>query len=353
MPHGAQGDASVSDTRGAELAAAIDADPDDDSSYEIYADHLQLLGDPRGELIALSMAVSRGRSEQGAAARQAELERALLPAIDGWSPQVTWHHGFVRTARLPSRDAAALLAHPSLRFARQLELPRIADMNPLIAAIARAPGRLAVRELELGVEGLDQQAVQLDLAPLWSAAPNLARLAICGIDVTFGHGEVPLAQLSLNVNSHYGGRSLGALARARWPKLERFELAFTERYEHRLENNRAAGIALVEMLRGALPALRHLAVRGGILDDREPAALAMFDLPALLAQLETLDLSDNLLHDGAARQIAHKLAASATLHVLDVSRNRLSEAGITALAHLAPTFRAEGPHRLLTREEMW
>lgn len=57
----------------ASLLGAIYADPDDMDLRAVYADHLLELGDPRGELIALGLAASRGEGTPEHARRQAEL----------------------------------------------------------------------------------------------------------------------------------------------------------------------------------------------------------------------------------------------------------------------------------------
>lgn len=227
-------------------------------------------------------------------------------------------------------------------------MPRVANLTPLLAAIASAPAARVIRSLGLGdAETVSDQKVTPDLAALWPAMPSLKRMRLRGIDVRFA-GEVPLQQLELEASSYYGRRSLETLADAQWPQLAAFSLVFRD---NDLEGTRSAGQALVRFLSGAFPALRLLEVSGGILDPRAPAAYVMFELPALLARLESLGLSDNLLDDDNARLIASRLASRPPLRSLDVSRNRLSHVGIGLLAPFATDFRADGPHRELTREE--
>jgi uncharacterized protein (TIGR02996 family) len=51
----------------------VRAQPDDDAALAVLGDALQAAGDPRGELIALELAVARGTAGEGAEARIAEL----------------------------------------------------------------------------------------------------------------------------------------------------------------------------------------------------------------------------------------------------------------------------------------
>lgn len=338
------------DERRAKLEAAIDADTDD-RAYEVYADYLQEVGDPRGELISIALAASRDRAmESVAMARRIELAHVFTPVVDGWSPQVTWRNGFIHKLHL-SRIAPNLLAHPSLRFVREIAMPRIANMNPLIAAIANAPSRHAIRELDIGGSATaDNQDVRLDLSPLWRALPNLTKIKLRGIEVSYGVGDVPLPQLEIEASSYYGGRTLEALDWVRWPRLEWFSLAFNDA----VDAKRAPAAALVAFLSGPLPALRHLAVRGGLLDGREPATFAMFDVPALFEQLDSLDLSDNLLSDDNVGVFARRISK---LRSLDVSRNQLSPSAVRALAEQVPKLLAadqqSDPSNEATGRDWW
>ncbi|HEU0031554.1 MAG TPA: TIGR02996 domain-containing protein [Kofleriaceae bacterium] len=81
----------------AALEAAIDAAPDDDRGYEVYADHLQELGDVRGELIALSLAANRDAAADDATrTRRQALEAKLAPPGRGTVP------GDMASSRAPS-----------------------------------------------------------------------------------------------------------------------------------------------------------------------------------------------------------------------------------------------------------
>jgi hypothetical protein len=105
-------------------------DPDDPARLGVLADHLQAAGDPRGELIALSLATTAGNHDAGLAIRRGELMHALAPPLDH-GDRVTWGIGFVRALSLAARPRKALAAaeamwqHPSLALLSELAV----DMN--------------------------------------------------------------------------------------------------------------------------------------------------------------------------------------------------------------------------------
>lgn len=124
------------------LLAAIAADPDDDGPRIVYADWLQDHGDPRGELIAVQCALSRGRATD-----LVERERSLLERHeDEWLARAglrpgegRFQRGFIeRVDASAARVAEAvdqLVELPSLRLLRttvddggsEADLLRIAD----------------------------------------------------------------------------------------------------------------------------------------------------------------------------------------------------------------------------------
>jgi hypothetical protein len=123
-------------------------DPDDPARLGVLADHLQALGDPRGELIALSLAMTTGNHDAGLAMRRGELMHALAPPLDP-ADRVTWGVGFVRALSLgarPRRELAAAEAmwqHPSLALLSELAIDMgrwgdLAYMPRLVALLPRS-----------------------------------------------------------------------------------------------------------------------------------------------------------------------------------------------------------------------
>jgi uncharacterized protein (TIGR02996 family) len=147
------------------LLAAIAADPVDDGPRVVYADWLQQLGDPRGELIAVQCALARGRT-----AELADRERVLLDrheaewlATAGLRPgEGRFQRGLIeRVEANASRVAAAidrLVELPSLRL-----LHAIVDGGGSEADLLRIANRLR-RRLPTALEH-----VRIDRRLQWNA----------------------------------------------------------------------------------------------------------------------------------------------------------------------------------------
>lgn len=320
--------------RRAELEATLEDDPEDRRAWAVYADYLQELGDPRGELIALSLAAPSDHTlEPDITARQ----RALVPMIEGKAWHVGWKYGFVRRVVLgvDPELAAAVLAHPSLRFVHELVFNRAQDPSPMIAAIAAAI-RPTVRVLDLGMTaGVPWPAMPIELAPIWDALPRLARLVVRESSIDFGSEEVAVGELALCGTTLYAPGFLSAAARVRWPRLERLTIEISGHAATKHE----AGEALSTLLATELPALRHLAVRDGILDNGEPSTLAWLRAGRVFDHLESLDLSNNQLGSEDAQILLASRHRFPRLASLDLSRNRFAASSIDRLRTLAPEVR--------------
>jgi len=132
-----------------ELYAQVTAQPADLEARAVLADALQLIGDPRGELIALQLAIADGTASAGAERRATAL---LAAHAESW------------TGPLPGIDRA------SRTFVRGF----------LTAVTTRASGEAIARSLDRPewstVEQLEVHAVDVQLAPLLDRMPVLRRL---------------------------------------------------------------------------------------------------------------------------------------------------------------------------------
>lgn len=127
-----------------ELDAAIVADPNDVTARLVYADWLQLQGDPRGELAMVQHAIDSAKGPAWAALkiREAELfaryANELYGPIVKWPrPRLTnldWNTGFVSgfRSREPRSEAAvdAFFAHPSMKFVQHVDGFRMPPFVP-------------------------------------------------------------------------------------------------------------------------------------------------------------------------------------------------------------------------------
>ncbi|HWO21093.1 MAG TPA: TIGR02996 domain-containing protein [Kofleriaceae bacterium] len=114
------------------LEAAITSAPEEPGGYLVYADWLQLRGEPRGELIVVQRALATAPRDPTLRAREAALfaahgDRLRGPLAHVGDARVDWHCGFVRAIELGDwlaaaspEELAALLLHASLQFLHRL-----------------------------------------------------------------------------------------------------------------------------------------------------------------------------------------------------------------------------------------
>lgn len=183
-----------------QLEQQLRANPDDDETRLIYGDWLQARGDPRGQLIALSHALTRAPAEAWSdlEARIDEFTAAHASHLFGPLRQVArdfdlrWRGGMIdaafvgpmawsRLAGGPAEVLAALLRLPIAACMTRLALPSSllgrADLEPLLINSAVV---VNLRELELGdaVRGPAHSRAPALLGRLWPHLRQLCRLAL-------------------------------------------------------------------------------------------------------------------------------------------------------------------------------
>jgi uncharacterized protein (TIGR02996 family) len=355
------------DARTRDLEAAIAADPDDLAAYEVYADWIQTLGDPRGGLIVAQLAAERSAAARAIAdaylGRHADVflgPLADLVGYDGAPLEPTWRHGFIRAARFRLHGAVwatvrraaeppacervleMTLDHASARWLSELAIETVdpyIGIQPMIDVLA-ARSLPLVRALEIGEVGeLRDPRDEFDggdyyygrpnanLARLWAALPRLRRLAVKGDPADLGFVSLPeLEHLAIDARSvAMWGSALGG---ARLPALQRLEV--------RLQWTGGPDTAtdLEPAVRAFGRQLDHFAITN--LHSPEPlcAVLAQVRRPSL----RTLDLVGTSLTDSAAEILAE---SALELDILDVSQNLLTDRGIRALEGIAKLVIAE------------
>lgn len=315
----------------AQLEAQIEADPTNDSAYEILGDLLQLEGDPRGELIGLDAAYLRGGDHVAWERRRAELldQHLELQPRTGTTIHYRWHLGFIRRISLGSSiNYLAIFGHPSLRFATELvmlEPESTAFMEVLVGACQRMP---LLRALAIG----DPDEQHYPSTTVYDdGAPKLDEL-------------VDLSELRQLYSCH--PIQIGHMPRLEWLRLEGDADAF-------------------QRLRDAdLPALQKLAVKHGHTSpiqivrwmiERPPPALVDLELtdadadvliPALigsplLQQLRVLRLWNANVTVETARLITRD--AFGHLDLLDLSDPLLDDATIARVSSVCREVRTISP----------
>ena len=341
-----------------DLLAAIVAAPSDDAPRLVFADWLSERGDPRGEQIAVEIALARtalDAPERGPLAERAKALRASVgqPTVDGIAVEFRSTRGMIDHAKLAleallarERDlfavapllrsievtgvtestvtallarswfprlrslemswhvpAAAVIAVAHSPAARGLERISIhhAGLPVLVFAALGASEHLAgLRHLDLGLSGATDDAVVALLAP--GALASLASLGLtnnqigtAGCQAIAGH-VAPLLRLYVGWN-RLGHRGVTAIAGS--------------------------------PLRRGLTVLDLDHVQTG---EKGCAALAEADI-----KLEVLSLCQSKVDDAGARRLLRSAALTTSLRRLDLSGNNLST---TVVAELRECFGA-------------
>jgi hypothetical protein len=115
---------SLDDPTTAAMLRDIEADPKNRGLYSVLADHLQQLGDERGELIVLDLSEP---TESAALVRRRELAGSLTPLFAKLTARFSWSIGFLRKIELPFAEGSLgdhreAFAHPSCRLLEVLSL---------------------------------------------------------------------------------------------------------------------------------------------------------------------------------------------------------------------------------------
>ena len=140
------------------LVARLARDPDDLDAAAVLADHLSALGDPRGELIAVELAIASATpaqaTERGLLARRAALQARLAVPVGraDIAPTFVWRLGYVRRLEVAAPDACGFAwEHPSLQLLRELAITFPFDYYYSRTTIDELGGRLprALHVLEL------------------------------------------------------------------------------------------------------------------------------------------------------------------------------------------------------------
>jgi uncharacterized protein (TIGR02996 family) len=367
-----------------EWIARIAAAYDDDAPRLVYADHLQTLGDPLGELIAVQCELARIDRWEPRAAELREREETLLRTYrQKWLPKIepdircTFRRGFVEHAALDRRvhqpTIDLLMRHAPMirafefdwiggswgdRLPWDIVRPCLQQLTALgfrgwqarvdqLRALVEEPALARVECLSLrgcnitasnleplatrAWRELDLHANVLGLRGTETALADVSRLEAldlgssgigdAGAQAIIAAPFVKLRRLSLR-RSRLTSSSLGRLARS--PNLVTLEVLD-------VSGNEVAGMFDDPVL----PALRELDLHDTALDDDGLAALLA---SPLAAQLRVLDVSGNKLTD--ARLFVE--AELPELRMLDVSRNSLGERARelkTSLPHVRVTAR--------------
>lgn len=234
----------VLDPKTSGLVDQLQDDPHDVATLAVIADQLQIVNDPRGELIAIELALAANprtayvddeeadedddderpdprdvKIKKQFARRRALRARFTLP-IDP-TDRCDWGIGFVRRLELVAKTHARLTGlapvwrNPSVRLLTELHVSFVSEHDslwtPHLAEVAPA----SLRRLEIGrsakqpLPGVDVVVARL---------PRLSTLSLVGMAELASLAHPTLSRLELGVTGGAGGIGLAAMIHALSPK---------------------------------------------------------------------------------------------------------------------------------------
>lgn len=316
----------LTDDAVAQAIAAIRAAPTDRDRYLVLSDLLSDRGDPRGELIAVQVALA-GAPKKGQPAlkrRERELFKRYRDQLLGPGGVValahpTWVNGFVHAAQTPpsAPALAALLAHPSAWFLQDLTLQNpFLPLGELVDTVAKSRHpflkSVAINTLDRGAASLDP----IDVTALVQALPGLRTLDVAADEITLRAATSPVEDLSL-VSRIPSLGTMQRIAEGHWPRLKSLAIDhFTVAWFAHPE------LPPQELFRGfATPSLQSLAIRNIPLD---AALIEQLRGSALLKRLRVLDLSHCALDEQVLRPFLDHPKSVAHLERFELAGARLT-----------------------------
>ncbi|MEO8705244.1 MAG: TIGR02996 domain-containing protein [Kofleriaceae bacterium] len=327
-----------------ELEARILERIDDRELYAVYGDWLAERGDPRGELIAIQLALEANPIPELRAREAALLDEHAYEWLGGfaWAPLrelgCVWRHGFLTSIRIGNSEVGG---------GRSIDFP---DSAYEIRELARLPHAAFIQSLDIqptslwntfeaiGLHGISATTLSIcseteelgDVEPAYPGLARLGELRLEGRALRLGSIVLPALRSLEIVTRGLTRDNLVSMRMAAWPALERLVLWLGE------PDLDGCDIALDDLdwilAADNLHNVRHLGLCG-----REPAALlaSLADAP-ILRQLHTLDLAGSFLDDAGARLFRDRAAAFAHLRAIHLPRGLRDEPEVSGLTDLGP-----------------
>lgn len=313
------------------LEAQVRAEPSRSESWQVLSDALQSANDPRGELIALSLA-GRPAREKLLDALQVQAPELMALLDSDVLGSLTLEHGLPSGMTLHRLDddqatqaqiVAALLRSPMGRFVRSLELGPASDTeetdwSPVLEMLVAAGTRLETLKLI----NRERDLPWGDVSAAWEVV-GLRHFELEGVGSALGHAVSPTLRTLKVTPDFLDVEVLNDLMRGSLPALESLELSFGARVAE-------------EGIEGLLDALPPRVTSLGLIQCVSDQALfGLLARHAVTRRLKRLDLSQGMMQD---RDVPVLMAnASAFEHLeLVLSGNLLSEAAIATVRARLP-----------------
>jgi uncharacterized protein (TIGR02996 family) len=358
------------------LEDALAENPDDTAAHMAYADHIVELGDPRGELIQVQLALEDEALEASQRAKLAAREKALLKQYertwlgtmagywldtidekdwDFWSGDSyghTWRRGWIDsltfTACSPHAAAAAKKCAPRLRCLRELRILS-GRYNSDRFGYCHLPGAGVLHNVRIFQVGSGDQNYIRDTVSaheFYRQMPHLEELHLFLDDTPFTEQFPRLRQLTAWAGRSYPlqdlakNKSLANLTHlSLWPRgISNDDEEWIDENEDggRARISRSGAVALFRSPN--FPKLQHLTLRNS--DVGDPGLRKLVE-SGLLKRLKSLDLLGGCITDDGA-QILAACPDLRNLEALNLSENLLTGDGIAALRATGVPLTADG-----------
>jgi len=355
---GDEGDADGSTATHPDLEARILEDPEDTSSYLVYADWLSERGDPRGDLITVQAKLAQSPTSE----LKAQEKKLLHDNGAAWlgsfadakeiDAGIRWRLGFIDSFRLGPIDdyetseldfptaLEEILALPGIRMLRELIIgSKSYDDYPTswadcVEALAEHGVPAGLRRLQITRGGYwDISSTELgSIESLYPHMPRLQHLSIEMGSMDFGKMILPELRSLEVVTGGLTAENLRAIRDAKWPHLEKLLL-----YIGATENDYGCDVQMGDVLAlvqsGAFNHVRYLGLANSTLADEIAAELPR---TGILPQLKTLDLSHGTFGDEGAKAMLEHADAYRHLETIYLTHHYVSDELAEELAKLGP-----------------
>ncbi|VAW72261.1 hypothetical protein MNBD_GAMMA12-1678 [hydrothermal vent metagenome] len=335
-----------------ELVRSIQIDPDNIEAWQVYSDYLQTQNDPRGELIALGIAIEKSpRSKKGKEAKvrfnqifeeskEAGLGVAAEYINDTKLFSITWKYGYLLNVRVafhydfvgPSTHKllGALLKGTAGHFIQTISIGVTEGMEDADAcfsdcthAIVSGGRRVAVKKLTIGDFESDECEISCSTigycGKVYAVLPNLEQLIVHGGDIELGKiKHKNLKTLSICTGG-LSATAVKAVAKADLPALEMLIVYFGAVF-YGAEGE--VGM-LKPLFEGkGYPALKQLGLMNALFENEIVQALVK---APIVKQLISLDLSMGTMTDEGGQILIDNVDLFGHLDHINVSDNFLTE----------------------------
>ena len=268
--------------------AQIEQSPKDIDLYLVYADWLEMQGDPRGQLIEVQAQLLKKPDDKSLVAAErnlfkkhaahffgpdhsddpeefagpkrnkrskSELAKGLphvywsygyFLSIDWWCGYVERLHfdpGYYQDDKSGQECVQILkrfLSNPSARFIQHLSVGDIwandiddqyrPDLTLVLQVLKNAPCAKHLKHLEFCGGENDISGVDLDASQVSKICPNLEQLQVYGGSITLGKIDLPHLHTFSAYSGSLSASAVRAIGRARWPKLRSLKVLFGSHY---------------------------------------------------------------------------------------------------------------------------